>query len=685
MRRRWPADGSMVVVDVETDGLEPTRGCRPFLIGAEDESGYTIMADCYRNDKGRAKGIKGREALKKIRRVVESESIQKIAHNAKFEIRMFRSMGWKPAGEWIDTMNLTVMLDEYSKLGLKFLANRHLNVDYEERDTIDRWLSKQNKLRRAPWLKKLREKHKKTYGQERVGDIPQYHTAVVAGVGAPPEATFRDFYESTRRNARTMRDYLQLDLDCTMRLAWMMLPPVMKSFAVPFKTETDLVPFVADMEDAGIMISEKYALERKAFYRKAARIEERKMYRAAGRVFNANSPMQLMEVLGRLGYDVPNTRKMTLNSLKGVFPKRLLEYRANVKMSKWFQTLLESRSPDGLVHARFWQNGEDEGIKTGRFSITEPGLQTLPGGYRGTVGDRGKDVRRCIVPRRGYNLFSLDYAQVEPRVLAHYTQEPRLLKSLKSGIDIYLAFVRIFFGKAPFKKGAEALKIQRRSDAKTVILAITYGMGVSRMAAALGVTDVEAKGMRAKCFQEMPLMKDLMDDCMKEVGRRGHIDDCFGRRYRVPRDLSYKAINAIIQGAAAAIMKRALIDCGKAIQKFNRESPACDAGRRVKRPARMLLTVHDEILFEIPSGAEDWLVPLLAKAMANVAPEITVPLVADVSWGPHGESWGNKEDWKPGDAKRKRKKKSKSPTGEVAAIVGNIEVAKMIRSGKAGL
>jgi len=676
--KAWPALGSMVVVDVETDGLEATRGHRPFLVGAQDECGRTVMADCHRDGAGRARGIKGREALRKVRRVVEDESITKIAHSAKFEIRMFRAMGWEPAGKWIDTMNLTVMLDEYSKLGLKFLSNRHLGVKYLQRDLIDNWLSKENKRRRAPWLKKLRERFKKKYKRARVADIPQYQTAMKAGVGAPPEATFRDFYESTKRNARTMRDYLQLDLDCAMKLAWMMLPPVLQSFAVPFKTETDLVPYVADMEDAGILIDEEFALERKAFYRKAARVEERKMYLAAGSIFNADSPQQLMRVLGRLGYDVPNTRKMTLNGLKGKFPRHLLEYRANAKMAKWFQTLLESRSPDGLVHARFWQNGQDEGIKTGRFSITEPGLQTLPGGYRGTVGDRGKDVRRCIVPRRGYNLFSLDYAQVEPRVLAHYTQEPRLLKALLAGIDIYLAFVRIFFGKAPFKKGATALKTQRRSDAKTVILAITYGMGIPRMAAALGVTAVKARGMRAKCFLEMPLMKDLMDDCMKEVARRGHIDDCFGRRYRVPRALSYKAINAIIQGAAAAIMKRALIACGKLIREFN-------AGRPGKRPARMLLTVHDEILFEIPRGVEDRLVPRLAKAMADVAPEVTVPLVADVSWGPHGSSWGNKEDWKPGDAKRKRKKTSKSPTGEVAAIVGNIEVARMIRSGKAGL
>ncbi|KKL65898.1 hypothetical protein LCGC14_2150390, partial [marine sediment metagenome] len=247
-----------------------------------------------------------------------------------------------------------------------------------------------------------------------------------------------------------------------------------------------------------------------------------------------------------------------------------------------------------------------------------------------------------------------------------------MLEALDAGIDIYLAFVKIFFGNESFRRkaaGDDSLLVQRRSDAKTIILAITYGMGIDKMARNLGVRAQVARGMRAKCFRRMPSMKELMNECMRQVARYGYIDDEVGRRYRVPSALSYKAINAIIQGLAAQVMKRALVSCMDTIDMWNSMMGQTDKFVR----ARQILTVHDEIVFEIPVGQEDELVPLLDSSMISVMPELSVPLKADVSWGPFGASWGDKVDWQPGDSSRAfAVKKSKAPSGEIAAVVGQI-------------
>lgn len=226
-----------------------------------------------------------------------------------------------------------------------------------------------------------------------------------------------------------------------------------------------------------------------------------------------------------------------------------------------------------------------------------------------------------------------------------------MLKALKDDIDIYLVFVRIFFGNKPFiqaKKGHKKLLIKCREDAKQIILAIIYGMGINLMASKLGITLSEASKMQVKCFKEIPLMRDLMNESMLEIMRNGYIDDEIGRRYRVPSALAYKAINAKIQGLAAQVMKRALVDSFKLLTIWNKKYRQINHKIR----ARQILTVHDETVFEIPIGQEDKLVPKLASKMMSVMPELSVPLKVDISWGPFGKSWGDKALWEIGAGER---------------------------------
>jgi len=638
--------GLLLVVDLETNGLDPEKGHTPFLIGFQREGeGRTWKFD-MRGNAPKADDILGADhpKLREFMNDIEDESVIKVAHNAKFEIRMLRAIYLKPRGPWWCTMNMTVLHDEYSRLSLDWLAQRYFKEEYTEDHLITEWLSQERRARR---------KHYRNEGWDH---------------DDAPEPTYEDYYA---QHPDVMSCYLEKDLDHTLRLALQFRVGCTTKFRTPFETDTALVPFVADMEDNGIYADREFCKLNFKKYSKLARSEKKRIWDIAGETFNLDSPQQLKSIFHRLGYEISDTRKDTLYALEGEFAKALLEYRADSKIARWFRTFLLDSQHDSLIHASFWQNGQDQGIKTGRFSIKDSGLQTIPGGYRGTVGQRGKDVRRAIKPRPGHNLFMADYAQVEPRILAEYTQDERLLTELLAGRDIYLAFVRIFFGKTPFKKGNETLLAQRRSDAKTIILAITYGMGVDKMARNLGVVSSVARGMRAQAMTEMPTMKEFMDDCSRTVARLGYIDDLCSRRYRVPRDRSYKGINAIIQGLAAQVMKRALARVGYLINMWNEMQGQEDSKVR----ARMLLTVHDEIVFEVPIGQEDELCPLVRLQMESAMPELKVPLVADMSWGPHGASWGDKVDWREGAALEPIAIASKAASADLAGVrgIGNID------------
>lgn len=613
----------LLVIDTETNGLYPHFGHTPFLIGAEFENGEVWKFHTRRKQRGLCDDIMGYDhpKFRKLKKLIQNKSQIKVAHNAKFDIRMLKTLGWKPAGPWWCTMNMCVLNDEYSKLSLKHLSEKHFNQTYEEEDLIGIWIKGENRKRRQKFADK---------GLSRDDS---------------PEPTYEEFYEAM---PEIMSTYLEKDLDNTLRLALMWRKPctTMYGNGKVFKNETALVPAVAAMEDEGINIDVGFCLDAEQKYTKLASRKKRLMFKAAGCKFNPNSPKQLLKIFHSLGYRIKNTQKDTLKTLEGKFPKHLLEYRADFKMSGWFKTFLEQCTEEGLIHPSFWQNGQNEGIKTGRFSVTDPGFQTLPKGYRGNVGVRGLDVRRAIVPREGHYLFFLDYSQVEPRILVHYIQDKRMLKALKADTDIYLVFVKIFFGKKPFKKGNKKLLEKRRYEAKQIILAIIYGMGIKLMASKLGISLSLASKMRAKCFKEIPLMRELMNESMRQVVRNGFIDDIIGRRYRVPSSLSYKAINAKIQGLAAQVMKRALVDCFELLTIWNEMHRQTNQHIR----ARQILTVHDEDVFEIPIGQENELVPLLVSQMVNVMPELSVPLKVDVSWGPFSKSWGDSVDWSIGAA-----------------------------------
>ena len=641
----------VVALDWETDGLYPHRGHYPFLLGMEDERGRVIRCEVWRDSQGRPvrddleqralpKGVLGCDSpeFQEIREVVEDPNTPKLAHNAKFEIRMARAMGWEPAGRWIDTMVLAVLVNEYSRLGLDVLARQWFDITHSETDVIARWLAVEKRRRRRPWLKALRLRTQAEFGTTWKR---HYEARKKAERHAPAEPTYQDFYEANEENAATMARYLENDLDDTLKLYFALHP--MTDYAASVRdNEEGVIYEVANMEDAGIHVDRAFCKERRAHYTAIAKRHRKQMFRVAGSRFNPNSPQQLKAVLKNNGYDVPNTAQDTLNQLEGDFPLHLLEYRASTKFARWFKTFIENSSDDyPVIHPSIWQNGQSQGIKTGRFSITDPAFQTLPGGYRGVVsGESGLDVRRAVVPAPGTNLYMLDYMQVEPRIFGHYTGEQRIIRALENGEDIYLAFVKVFFRNDWKHKHTDPVWLaKKRSDTKTLVLSLIYGMGAATLAMRLGTTVDLARGMRAQCLREFPSITELMNKCMRDLARNGYCEDAFGRRYHVPIQLSYKGMNAIIQGAAAQVMKRAIRKTGAIIADWN------NAFQHAPVRAQLALTVHDELVFCIPQNAENALVPRLVDAMENAAPELTVPLGVDVKYSPNGKSWGDKVKW----------------------------------------
>ena len=250
-----------------------------------------------------------------------------------------------------------------------------------------------------------------------------------------------------------------------------------------------------------------------------------------GAVFNPNSPVQVAVQLADRRIRVPSTRAEHLEKWrdKDEFVDLLLKYRQVAKIvGTFFKNLLEM-SRGGVIHASFWQNGEDEGIKTGRFSSSRPNLQNVP-----TRTELGKMVRRAFIPRDGFELYAIDYKQIEPRLLAHYAREyhggQELIEEFLTGVDPYIAIGTILFGSVE-----EA--VRRRFEAKTITLALMYGMGINKMAMKLGVDAFEARGLKGLYFQRIPCVKALMHSCQVELARKGYVEDDYGRRYRVPRSL----------------------------------------------------------------------------------------------------------------------------------------------------
>jgi DNA polymerase I len=434
-----------------------------------------------------------------------------------------------------------------------------------------------------------------------------------------------------RVELRRATDYAAEDADVTLRL-WLLLKPrlaAMGKRTVYETLERPLVPVLARMEMAGIIVDPDVLKRLSNEFATAAAAIETQVYALAGERFNIGSPKQLGDMLyGRMG--LPGGRKTAtgawstdsdaLEDLAGQgveLARRVLDWRQLSKLRSTYTDALPGyiNPQTGRVHTSYSMAA----TSTGRLASTEPNLQNIP-----VRTEEGRKIRAAFVAPSGSKLISADYSQIELRVLAHVADIPQLKKAFADGIDIHAMTASEMFG-VPVK-GMDPM-VRRR--AKAINFGIIYGISAFGLANQLGISREEAGNYIKTYFTRFPGIRDYMEATKKAAREQGYVETIFGRRCHFPRInspnpserafLERAAINAPIQGAAADIIRRAMIRMD-------------DALAHAKLRARMLLQVHDELIFETIDAEVDATMEVVRRVMEKApepAVQLTVPLQVD--------------------------------------------------------
>ena len=432
--------------------------------------------------------------------------------------------------------------------------------------------------------------------------------------------------------------YAAEDADITLRL-WHTFKPRLHQSRVTTVYETlerPLVPVLAEMEMAGIKVDrDVLAAMSNAFAQKMAQLED-EIHELAGRSFNVGSPKQLGEILfDELGLTLPDGKQPktgktgaystgadVLEDLATIhdLPRKILDWRQLSKLKSTYTDALQDHiNPEtGRVHTSY----SIAGANTGRLASTDPNLQNIP-----VRTEEGRRIREAFVAPDGYSLVSLDYSQIELRILAHIADIEALKQAFREGQDIHAATASEMFG-VPL----EEMTPEIRRQAKAINFGVIYGISGYGLARNLRIPREEAQGFIDRYFERFPGIKDYMDATVAFAKEHGRVETLFGRRIHTP-EINARgpgagfarraAINAPIQGTAADVIRRAMVRMPVAIDGL---------------PARMLLQVHDELLFEVEQGREEELISRAREVMENAAHpvvEFSVPLVVDAGIGPN--------------------------------------------------
>ena len=520
-------------------------------------------------------------AIAPLRAMLEDATVKKIAQNAKYDVLVLRGAGVTLAGLEFDTMLASYVLDPGRRShGLDMLALEllgHSMTSYEQ-----------------------------LCGKGRT----QLPFSVV-----PVDAA---------------RDYSCEDVDITMRLRAVLEPMLvthgMRELLADM--EVPLVEVLAEMEWEGIAIDLTWFESLKTRFKAEREAVERAIYGEAGEEFNINSNPQLRKILfEKLGLPVkkktatgPSTDASVLQELADeghTLPTLLMDYRELFKLEgTYIDALPRMINPrDHRLHTSYNQTV----AATGRLSSSDPNLQNIP-----SRTELGREIRRGFVARDGWQLFSADYSQIELRLLAHLSGDPAFVTAFKAGGDIHKQTAAIIFGVELADVTSEM-----RARAKTINFATIYGQGAHALSRQLKISNAEAKAFIDTYFERFAGVKAFLDQCVVVAKERGYVETLFKRRRYIPelkeRNFNMRAFgervagNAPIQGSAADLIKIAMIRIHHAL-----------ADRRIA--SRMLLQVHDELVFEVAPGEEAIMRALVKEEMEGAA-ALNVPLLVAMGIG----------------------------------------------------
>ena len=528
----------------------------------------------------------GRQAvLEKLRPILESGRPAKIGQNLKYDMSVLARAGIALAGIKFDTMLESYVLDstatrhDMDSLALKYLGHR--TIHFED----------------------------------------------IAGKGAK-QLTFNQI------PIEDAGPYAAEDADVTLRLHRALRPRLEEHAALAALCDTvevPLVPVLSRIERNGVRIDVRLLNQQSAELAERMREIESSAHESAGGPFNLGSAKQIRTILfDQLGLPVraktpkgqPSTAESVLQELAfdHELPKLILEHRAMSKLKSTYTDALPAcvNPATGRVHTSYHQAV----ASTGRLSSSDPNLQNIP-----VRTHEGRRIRQAFVADPGFRLVAADYSQIELRIMAHLSGDEGLLDAFARGADIHRATAaEVFAG------GTEEVTGEQRRSAKAINFGLIYGMSAFGLARQLGIERGEAQSYVDLYFSRYPGVKAFMDATRESARDRGYVETVFGRRLYLPEIRSSNihrrqyaertAINAPMQGTAADIIKRAMLD----LDAWLAESGA---------PVRMIMQVHDELVFEVAREAVGDFTPLIRERMSGAA-DLSVPLVVDIG---EGDNW----------------------------------------------
>jgi DNA polymerase-1 len=424
--------------------------------------------------------------------------------------------------------------------------------------------------------------------------------------------------------------YAAEDADITLRLhhaLWPKLESVPSLRKVYEDIEIPLVPVLAAMEQRGVLIDGDELRRQSQQLGKRMLELQQQSYALAGREFNLDSPKQLQAVLfDELGLQAklktptgqPSTNEEALEAIADTheLPRLILDYRGLAKLRSTYTDKLSGivNPRTGRVHTSYHQGS----VATGRISSSDPNLQNIP-----VRTEEGRRIRQAFVAPPGWRVMAADYSQIELRIMAHLSGDEGLLRAFHSGGDVHRATAAEVFGVAP-----EEITANQRRAAKAINFGLMYGMSAFGLARQLSVDRGEAGDYMGRYFSRYPGVRAFMDATREQAHRDGYVETIFGRRLYLENLTSRNqglrqgaeraAVNAPMQGSAADIIKRAMIAVA---------SWAAD-----RDDVRMLMQVHDELVFEVRADAVEQVRAAVTERMSGAA-ELAVPLLVDVGVG----------------------------------------------------
>ncbi len=545
--------------------------------------------------------------LAELKPIFSEARIAKGGHNAKYDISVLAGAGIEVRGLAEDSMIISYLLDPGTRAhNLNQLAFAELG---EEMTPIEDLIGS--------------GKDQLTFDQ-----IPPARAADYSGADA--EVTFRLIQVLKKKLTALAESQRQARPFCSYYLADKKLWNVADLYR---RVELPLVDILAEMERAGVRIDSQILRRTSRDFAERISAAEKTIYRLAGQEFNISSPAQLREIIfEKLNLGTADIKKTKTGYSTAASELEKLRSRHNIvdeifiyrELSKLKNTYLDAlpklvNSQTGRLHTSFNQTV----TATGRLSSSNPNLQNIP-----IKSEEGQKIRRAFIAAPGYRLVSLDYSQIDLRVLAHFSRDPGLIDSFRKGEDIHSAVAARIFSKP-----LDQVQKNDRRIAKIVNFGIVYGMSAFGLSQTLKVERSQAKEYIERYFDKHPLVQQYMKEMTAFAKQHGYVETLFGRRRNLPEINSSQfavrgsaermAINMPIQGTASDIVKLAMIAVDQELETYGAS-------------ARQLLQVHDELLLEVKDDKVSAVVKKCTMAMEN-AVKLSVPLVVNAEVG---DNWG---------------------------------------------